>query len=232
MVQLAGWLVLASLSWGQEATFEELTARDDWKPLADRRTEYGAIQVYLAYLGKVPCLRAVAELPITPLQLMDVIADIEGALTWGDDALKVSEVVRSGTGWAVWQQQAELPSWSFLNDRFWFLHGTFEERGDTWVLRWVPAVGSDVDTRRAAVMAADDAAVEPPVNYGGWTVKPAPGGLVGRYEICVDGGGAIPMSLQRFATTSTIPKGLEDLVREAKRREAAGIKPSMRWLKR
>jgi hypothetical protein len=223
------WLAVAAFAG--PSPFEQLTARDDWKPLADRKSELGAIQIYLAYLGEVPCLRATAELPVTPLQLVDVIADIEGALTWGDDALTVSQTLRSGPGWAVWQQQATMPSFTFLNDRFWFLHGVFEQRGDTWIIRWEPATGPDVDARRAAVLAADPKAVEPPVNYGGWTLTPAPGGLTGRYEVCIDGGGVIPMSLQRWATTNTIPRGLEDLVREAKRREAAGIAPRMRWLR-
>jgi hypothetical protein len=219
----------STASWADDRTYEELRDSQDWKQLADRHTEFGSVEVYVAYLGKVPCLRAETQLPITPLQLVDVVADIEGALTWGDDALKVSAIVESGPGWATWHQHAEMPGWTFLNDRFWFLRASFEEQGDTWVIRWASADSPAVQLLRDAELVTDAKAVEPPVNYGGWTLTPTETGLKGRYDLCVDGGGAIPMGMQRWVSTRTLPKGMEDIVKEAQRRSAAGLVPSRRW---
>jgi hypothetical protein len=219
MLRLAWWMcaLLCSDALAGDA-FDALTASDDWKPLTSRRSDYGDIAVSMKYLGHVPCIRAEVDLPITPQELLGVVVDVEGMLGWGDDALVDSEIVYVRDDAPAWYQRAEMPAWSFLHDRVWFMASTITRGEDTLRITWRPAQGAEMDAVRARVKAAHPKAVEPPVNYGQWTAHATPAGLSGRYEICVDGGGAIPLALQRAITTRTLPDGMDDLVREAQRR--------------
>ena len=221
--------VLPLTSWASGNEFEALTQSDAWKPLADRKSEHGAIEVYLAHLGKVPCIRADVKLPVTPEWLMDVVTDVEAALDWQDASLVESERIPSTEGSFTWFQRADLPAWTLLNDRMWFLTASVTESAQSTRVSWRPAQSPEADAFRKTKGAANDKAVEPPVNYGQWTMSPTSEGLEGRYEICVDAGGAIPLSVQRFVTMRTLPDTMEKMVQEVRRREAAGRSPQRRW---
>jgi hypothetical protein len=104
-------------------------------------------------------------------------------------------------------------------DRYWIMEGHTASIGDARRFRW-----NRIDAAKrypaavARAQAIEAGAVEPPVSWGEWLFTPKNGLTEVSYRNCVDVGGRLPMSIQTWVATRTMPDTVADLIREAKKR--------------
>jgi hypothetical protein len=128
--------------------------------------------------------------------------------------------VLSSRGTSVeYSEYLDVPGWTMSSDRFWFLKGTVERTDPSIIFHWERLIdGGAHAARYAAVKAAHESAIEPPINVGAWTFTTTATGSEVKYYVCTDAGGSIPMAVQTAATRRTLPDTVGDLVREGRRR--------------
>ncbi|MCB9778461.1 MAG: hypothetical protein H6742_07860 [Alphaproteobacteria bacterium] len=209
---LAALPALAAPSWSQ------VKAHSAWELFKTADSDVAAdVKLYQATIAGTKCFKADATVSgIEPETMLAVAADVEGAMRWSSAGIKDAVTLKKTNTEMDYYQYLSVP---LVSDRFWFLHGTFVREGDLIGLRWEKAWdgGGPYSTTWQEVVAAHPKAVEPPVNVGAWLFKGTDSVDV-TYLVCTDAGGAIPANLQSMATKGTLPKTVDDLLKEAKRR--------------
>ncbi len=212
--------LLSSTPVHAAATWSTLSAASDWELFKTKGTDNaGDVKLYSATVGGTACFRATATIGRIPAETMlGVATDIEGAMSWSSAGIKDATTLKKTADTVDYYEYLSVP---LVSDRFWFLHGTIMRDGGRSGLRWEKAWdegGPYADTYQR-VVEAHPKAVEPPVNVGAWLFDQQGDGQVGvTYLVCTDSGGSIPTSLQTMATKSTLPDTVDDLVKEARRR--------------
>ncbi len=191
-----------------------------WTHHATRKHDVvGTVEVYAKTVAGVECFQGVTTTRYTPEQLLDVAADIEGAIQWSTAGVTDAATLKRTDTLLDYYQFLDVPGWTMANDRFWFLRGTIERSGGAITFHWDRLVdGGPYAARYQQVIAAHPDAVDIPMNVGGWVFTPADGATRVQYYICTNTGGSIPTAVQGVATTRTLPDNLGDIVREAARR--------------
>jgi len=204
---------VASPSWDQ------LVAVDDWSELGEVEDDLaGSISTSSADLEGVDCFAAEArsELPVSVL--LEVVADVEGEVSWSTAGLREAELLLRDGSRIVYYQYLDLPGWTLTADRYWFMEGWTERWEGGGSFHWTRLEGAEWEEARAEVTQSAPRALEPPVNVGGWVFAEDGSAVTMRYLVCTDIGGSLPRSVQRMATRKTLPDVIVDVVREAGRR--------------
>ena len=204
-----------------DLTWAEIAAEDDWTTTATRQhDDAGTVTVLRATIDGVQCFQGQATVDVEPRYLLEVAMDIDGTPQWAStaDVTEAATLLRKGDVLDYYQMM-DVPGWTLSRDRFWFLRGTSRRDGGTLSFTWEKLdEGGSHSTTYQEFVTEHSKAIEPPINAGGWVFTPGAAGTAIRYHICTDAGGEIPQKLQAFATSSTLPDTVGDLVREARKR--------------
>jgi hypothetical protein len=212
------WLILASVALAdpshaavESASWEEVTRRT--------HADAGEVVVYRATVDGVDCFRGTAKVSVEAKKMLDVVADVEGAVRWSSAGVTEAKMLSKSGNKVEYFQYLDVPGWTMASDRFWFLSATLETGPDTWALRWQRLENGGAHKAVYDQIKADhSSAVEPPVNVGAWVFAPEGDATRLTYSVCTHPGGSIPVAVQNAATKKTLPDTLGDVVREAKRR--------------
>lgn len=212
------WMWAAALAG--EPAWSELSSASGWSEVASRPSDVGKVTVYHKEIGGVPCLQGVTTSTQAPEKLLAVVMDIPSSTRWSSADVKISETLATTPSGAVhYWQYLDVPNWTMVYDRYWVLEGRASTSGDLRRFRWTkldsgaayPAVVQRAQAREAG-------AVEPPVNWGEWTFQPKGGVTEVQYRACADVGGKLPLSIQQWVASRTLPDTVADVIREAGRR--------------
>jgi len=220
VASLAATLLMSSTAHAGP-TWSQIRGESSWTEHATKsHKDAGTVTVLKATIDGVQCWQGTTMVDVAPEFLLDVARDIEGTPEWAATA-KVTEariLARSGDALEYYQLM-DVPAWTMTKDRFWFVRGQTRRDGDAVLFTWEKL---DQGGAHSAVyeefVAEHPKAIEPPINAGGWVFTPTGSDIEIRYYICTDAGGEVPDSLQSFATGSTMPDTVGDLVREARKR--------------
>ncbi len=191
-----------------------------WVHHATRKHDVvGKVEVYAKTVAGVECFQGVTTTTYTPEQLLEVAADIEGAMRWSTAGVTEAATLKRTDTLLDYFQYLDVPGWTMANDRFWFLRGHIVRGDGAITFHWDRLVdGGPYAARYQQVIADHPDAVDIPMNVGGWVFTPVDGSTRIQYLICTNTGGSIPTAVQSVATTRTLPDNLGDIVREAAKR--------------
>ena len=191
-----------------------------WTHYATRKHDVvGTVEVYEKVVAGVECFQGVTTTSYTPEQLLDVAADIEGAIQWSTAGVTDAATLQRTDTLLDYYQFLDIPRWTMANDRFWFLRGHILRSGGAITFHWDRLVdGGPYAARYQQVFVDHPGAVDIPMNVGGWVFTPVAESTQVQYYICTNTGGSIPNAVQSVATTRTLPDNLGDIVREAAKR--------------
>jgi len=193
------------------ASWSELTRKN--------HSDAGEIVIKSTKIGEVDCFRGEANTDVPGGKLLDVVADIEGAVSWSTAGLAEAKLLAKNGNKLEYYQFLDVPGWTMASDRFWFLSGTVESTDSKWSLKWNRLENGGAHTQAYESFKANhSSAVEPPVNVGSWVFEATGTGTRMTYSVCTDSGGSIPSAVQSAATRKTLPDTLGDVVREARSR--------------
>ena len=213
--------LVATPAFAGGPTWSQIKGTTSWEHVADRdHDDAGTVNVSLAEIGGLKCLRGKATAAGDAGTYLDVAMDIKGSLNWSKAGLAVSEVLGTGAGTIDYYQLLDVPGWTGASDRFWFLRGTKVDEGARKIFWWdrMGERGGPHNARFEEVAAEHPKAVEPPLNVGGWVFDQKGSDVEVSYYVCSDTGGSLPKALQYAAAKQTLPDTVGDLVREAKKR--------------
>ena len=216
-------MLVLSLLLSQPAfavTWEQIQATTGWSTLGTKNhPAAGTVTSYKATIAGVDCFCGAATVSgVNPDTLLEVVTDIVGAKKWSTAGVSDAAVLKRTGSVLEYYQFLDVPGWTMVSDRFWFMRGHIE-KGDPTVFRWEKLdAGGDHNAKWQEVKAAHPGAVEPPTNVGAWRFTRADGGVSVEYYICTDAGGSIPVTIQNAATKKTLPDTVGDAIREAQRR--------------
>ncbi len=205
---------LAAPSWSQMKTATwEVSSTASHK-------DAGKIDITKATVAGVECFGGEANTDVAPEKLLEVVADIEGAVKWSTAGLSQAETLARISATEIdYFEYLDVPGWTMSSDRFWFLKGHIERGSDFTLLHWERLIdGGPYKARWDAIKAENPSAIEPPTNVGAWWFTKAGDQTKIKYYICTDTGGSIPAFVQSAATKQTLPDTIGDVVREAKKR--------------
>lgn len=211
--------VLWIAAWAEEPPWATIDA-PGWSEVATRETDLGTVKVEHRKVGAVDCLQGTTT-TTTPLEKVHAVAtDIPNAPKWSHVKLWMSETLATTDDGFDYVQMLDVPNWTLVADRFWVLHGTTLRSGDGTVrFRWRRV---DAEARYPEVAARartfHSGAIEPPVNYGEWILRPGAGAATVTYRACSDVGGSLPSSIQKWVAQRTLPDTVADVLRAAKAR--------------
>ncbi len=204
-----------------DITWPDIIGETGWADHATKDHDVaGTVQVRQAMVDGVQCWQAIANVDVDPRFMLEVARDIEGTPQWAvtADVSDAKILARSGPA-LEYYQVVDVPGWTMAKDRFWFVRGRTILSGVTIAFAWEKLDNGGAHTAVYEQFLADNPkAIEPPINAGGWLFTPVDDGIEIRYHICTDAGGSVPDNLQSFATSSTLPDTVGDLVREARKR--------------
>lgn len=191
-----------------------------WSELARKNhSEAGEILIQSASIEGVDCFRGVATTDVPGAKMLDVVADVEGAVSWSTAGLADAKLLAKNGNRMDYYQFLDVPGWTMASDRFWFLTSVVESTDTRWSLKWNRLEqGGAHKAAYDAFKAKHSSAVEPPVNAGSWVFETTSTGTRMTYSVCTDSGGSIPAAVQSAATRKTLPDTLGDVVREARAR--------------
>jgi len=193
------------------ASWSELTRKN--------HADAGEIVIKSTQIGGVDCFRGEATTDVAGSKLLDVVADVEGAVSWSTAGLAEAKLLAKSGNKLDYYQFLDVPGWTMASDRFWFLTSVVESTDSKWSLKWNRLENGGAHAEAyAAFKASHSSAVEPPVNVGSWVFEASDGGTRMTYSVCTDSGGSIPAAVQSAATRKTLPDTLGDVVREARTR--------------
>ena len=204
-----------------DPTWTQIRGESSWTEHATKsHDDAGTVTVLKATIDSVQCWQGTTTVDVAPEYLLEVARDIEGTPKWAATAKVTEAKILSRSGDALeYYQLMDVPGWTMTKDRFWFVRGRTVREGTATIFTWEKL---DQGGAHSAVyeefVAEYPKAIEPPVNAGGWVFTPTGGDTEIRYFICTDAGGEVPDSLQAYATGSTMPDTVGDLVREARKR--------------
>lgn len=212
-------LALTPLAQAEVPTWSAIRS-GGWAHHTTRKHEVvGTVEVYSKVVAGVECFQGVTTTSHTPEQLLDVAADIEGAIQWSTAGVTDAATLERTDTLLDYYQFLDIPGWTMANDRFWFLRGHILRSDGAITFHWDRLVdGGPYAARYRQVLADHPDAVDIPMNVGGWVFTPVEGKTRVQYFICTNTGGSIPTAVQSVATTRTLPDNLGDIVREAARR--------------
>jgi hypothetical protein len=218
------WLVMAlvGVASAGEPAWSELRAVSGWVALATRASEVGEVHVYTKKIDEVPCLKGSVAADVRPEELLAVVRDVAGSMAWTSADLTASDVLRQGSDSVDFFQYLDVPDWTMVADRYWILRANWGPAAGAGLGFWWHRIDRAVAYGEVhdRVLATNDRAVEPPINWGEWVFEPKGQGSLVHYVACADVGGSIPTSIQRFVATRTLPDTVTDLIREAQRRRS------------
>lgn len=214
------WIALFGLALAAEPRFDILESRADWKQIAVRKSDQGDVIVNNKTIDGLPCLEGVATVALSPDKLLAVARDIPSSKGWSSADLLVSETLaRLPDGGVQYWQYLDIPGWTMVYDRYWVMEGHAANLGDARRFRWNRiSAAAHYPAVVARAQAIEAGAVEPPISWGEWLFTPKGGVTEIAYRNCVDVGGRLPMSIQEWAATRTLPDTVADLIRETKKR--------------
>ncbi len=191
-----------------------------WTHHATRKHDVvGTVEVYAKMVAGIECYQGVTTTRYTPDQLLEVAADIEGAMQWSTAGVTDAATLKRTDTLLDYYQFLDIPGWTMASDRFWILRGTIERNAGAIIFRWDRLVdGGPYAEFYQQVRQKHPDAVEIPINVGGWVFTPKDGATQVQYYVCSHTGGSIPSAVQGVATTRTLPDNLGDIVREAAKR--------------
>jgi len=212
------WMLLAAAAMAEPthaaidaASWEEVTRRS--------HADAGEVVVSRSTVDGVDCFRGTAKVDVPGEKMLDVVADVEGAVRWSSAGVTEAKLLGRSGSTVEYFQYLDVPGWTMASDRFWFLKANIESGTDSWALRWSRLIdGGSHKEAYAKVKTDHSSAVEPPTNVGSWVFETADGGTRLIYSVCTHPGGSIPVAVQNAATKKTLPDTLGDVVREARRR--------------
>ena len=215
--------LLTSQASASEPDYGLFDQQEGWKTLTKKSTDVGEVKVVHRVLDKVNCLQGTTVAEIAPQALLDVLLDVPSATKWSSAGLSHSDLLASSDGKIELYQYIDIPGWTLVADRYWVLSADYgtTDAGLTRY-RWNRLDGATHHpeaVKKAKGLASN--AIEPPVNWGQWTFLPTDTGTRVTYAGCADAGGALSTTVQRWASTRTLPDTVADLVREAKRRNGS-----------
>lgn len=213
MVTLLVGLALANPSHEaiDGASWQEVTRRS--------HADAGEVVVYRATVAGIDCFRGTAAVDVPAEKMLDVVADVEGAVRWSSAGVTDAKLLSQAANGIDYYQYLDVPGWTMASDRFWFLHGTLQKGPESWSLRWTRLIdGGDHSEEWKKLKEDHSSAIEPPVNVGSWVFAPNEGSTQMTYSVCTQPGGSIPVAVQNAATKKTLPDTLGDVVREARKR--------------
>jgi hypothetical protein len=214
------WAAMTSGALAQPPAWDVISDADGWKELATRKSDYGEVQVYVKEINSLACLQGILTADADVSRLLEVVTDIDSAVTWSSADLTDSKLLRRGPGTIDFYQYLDVPNWTLVADRYWFLRAEWESEDRGARFRWTRLdPDSTYADRRAEILDYNDRAVEPPINWGEWVFSNEGPTTEVRYRACADIGGVIPQSIQRWVATRTLPDTVADVVREAIRRQ-------------
>ncbi len=213
------WMMLWSVAFAGQPRYDLLASPDGWKDVAVRHSDQGDVAVYTKTIDGLPCLMGVTSVSVPADKLLAVAFDIPSSKRWSSAGLAISETLAHlPDGGIDYFQYIDIPGWTMVYDRYWIMEGHTTSLGDARRFRWNRI---DAATRYPAAVARAQAiesgAVEPPVSWGEWLFTPKNGLTEISYRNCVDVGGRLPMSIQTWVATRTMPDTVADLIREAKK---------------
>lgn len=209
-----------------EPPWEALWSSEGWEELSVRESDVGPVKVLHKKVDVLDCLQGVAQSDVGIPYLVKVAYDVNSAVSWSSADLTASEILKREGDAIVFHQYLDVPDWTLVADRFWYLRASAEDvDGGGKRFRWRRVDGMTAFPDKTKVLVETNRAIEPPVNFGAWTFLPKEGGTQVIYRVCSDIGGAIPKWLQRAVATRTMPDTVADFVREAKRRATAAGTP-------
>ncbi len=212
-------LLLSLPAAASDARLEALLADAGWDVAGQGSHELlGDVELALKQVTGTQCLRGRAQVSASPERMLEVVQDIEGALSWSKAGLVDTRVLaRTGSG-IDYLQVLDVPDWTAAADRYWVLRGQASNPGGAQVFSWdrfdwrsaFPDLASELATTRPK-------AVEPDPNFGAWAFRSTGSTSTITYYLCTESG-SLPQWLQKAAATRTVPAAMADVVREAQRR--------------
>ncbi len=191
-----------------------------WTELARKtHSDAGEIVIKSTSIGGVDCFRGEAVTDVPGGKLLDVVADVESAVSWSTAGVSEAKLLSKNGNKLDYYQFLDVPGWTMASDRFWFLTSVVESTDSKWSLKWTRLENGGAHKEAyESFKASHSSAVEPPVNVGSWVFEATGSGTRMTYSVCTDSGGSIPMAVQSAATRKTLPDTLGDVVREARNR--------------
>ena len=190
-----------------------------WMFDSDVNTGAGTVHIYSRSIQGVPCFKATATTNVAAERMFEVVTGIPATPGWSSAGVTEAELLGRTSDSLEFYEYLDLPGWTLVNDRFWFLRGStsVKEPGKI-IFQWERLVGGGSHSARfQQVKSKHPSAVEPPINVGGWHfVGTNPVEI--RYFICSDTGGSVPQAVQTMATRRTLPDTVSDVILEARRR--------------
>lgn len=200
----------------------DVQSDEGWTDRGTRRTDVGEAQLWVRPLPDAYCVRAAMPTEVPVERLLAVAADIPAHTRWSTQQLLRSEVLQEApTGQTYWQY-LDVPDWMLVSDRYWVVRGVTERPGPREArFTWIQLPHEDFVAADERARALSDDAIRLPITVGEWRFEVRGAQSWATYSNCADPGGRLPDWVVRFAATKTVPENLADLVREARRREAA-----------
>jgi len=210
------WLLIGGAIAGP--TWDDLIDSENWTLHKEvSRESVGQITVYKKEIENFPCFKGEGTVKGVSAELLLAIAtDAESAITWSSANVTEAKTLAKSASSLDYFQYLDVPIFS---DRCWFLRGHIAREADTIIFRWERLdEGGPYKAFYNDIREKYPAAVEPPLNVGGWYFKGDSNSLTIKYLICTHPGGSVPKSLRSLGTAQTLPNNLEDLYKEALRR--------------
>lgn len=212
-------LTLAAASAAPPPAVVSLQRSEGWRGHAVKSTAYGPVDVWWREIDGVMCFRASFETGMSPGKIVDVIVDVEAAPSWGSGPMPLSEVLDRGPHHVDYVQLVDLPGWMLAQDRYWIMRAQREELDDGGVeLSWSRIEEGTYDDVRFRVLRDYDDPLEIASSYGSWRFTQASEAWSVVYNACTDPGGSAPPALQRWSAYRSVPKSVEGLLTETRRR--------------
>lgn len=217
------WLAWSMAVAGDVPTWADLAAAPNWPEVGRRNSDVGEVVIRHQRFTDIDCIEGRTVVPEVDLTTLVAVArDAESAMAWSTAGIVAAKVLADAGSYVDYYQYLDVPNWTLVADRYWILRGTVVKEPDTARFRWTRSpedVGADA---RADALGRAENAIEPPRNVGEWVFQSTPEGTAVHYRACVDVGGSIPMWVQKFVATRTLPDTVTDLITEARRRAAKG----------
>lgn len=213
-------LLLAASPPALAVDLDALLAPSGWELRGSADHELlGTVSISTKDMAGVTCLLGSATVQPSGRSMVDVVADIDHALSWSTAGLIDSRVLGRDGDSVDYYQHLDVPDWTMAADRYWVLRSSVETTADGALLfQWDRFDWRSAYPDLAAELDRDHPkAVEPLPNFGAWAFRSAAPGTELRYYLCTESG-KLPSWLQKAAATKTVPDAMADVVREAAKR--------------
>ncbi len=217
-------LALATGVTAAQPTRETVSSAQFTRIGSRKHKNAGTVEISKAQVGDLPCFRGQAHMEqVNPDIALEVLLDIEAAPQWSSAGLTEAKTLHRNESSIEFYEYLDIPGWTMVADRFWFVRGTWERTGDAVSFWWDRMEGGGPHaTTFDDVLQRHPRAVEPPVNIGNWSFEPRGDRVAVTYTVCTDPGGSLPQAIQNFATRRTLPDTVAEMVAEARRRQGEG----------